>query len=222
MKKLMPVIVLAIILSFGVAYGQDITYSVGLKAWVNSWDIELKNYNIQDTSDPMIMIGPIVSIKKGKLFGGLSYLVSINDYEWGGDESSDRTDLDLIAGYMFIPRLGVFIGYKQLASDWSSYGTYRLVGPGFGVTGNYPVPNRKNIVLYGSLSYMFLDFEWNDNPLIGGSFSSDADGASIELGAAYIISANLNASIGFKYQSFDIAGDQHTFSGLTFGANYRF
>jgi len=41
MKKLIPVITVAIILSFGVAHGQDMTYSEWLKAWVNSWDIEL-------------------------------------------------------------------------------------------------------------------------------------------------------------------------------------
>jgi hypothetical protein len=57
-------------------------------------------------------------------------------------------------------------------------------------------------------------------------FSSDADGASIELGAGYVISPNWNASVGLKHQSFigDLLGQDLTnsFTGITFGANYRF
>jgi hypothetical protein len=238
MKKLIPAIVLAITLSFGVAYGQDVTYSVGVKAWVNSWEIEFAGGG-SETTDATLMIGPSASIKYDKFFGGASVLFTPGEYEWsyagGYSEKADRTDLDLIAGYMFHPRLGVFIGYKHLKADMSyendpvfgsgSFGTIYLFGPGFGLTGNYPVSN--NIVLYGSVSYMTLDFEWEfPSSLGGGTFTSDADGASIELGAAYTISPNWNASIGIKSQIFtgDIGGDDLTngFAGLTLGANYRF
>jgi hypothetical protein len=74
---------------------------------------------------------------------------------------------------------------------------------------------------------MILDFEWEfPSWLGGGTFSSDADGASIDIGAVYIISSNWNASIGIKIQSFtaDILGGdfENRFAGLTLGANYRF
>ena len=215
MKKLIPVIVLAIILSFGMAYGQDVTFSVGLKTWYNDWEYELPG-NTYD-SDPVLMIGPSVSIKYDKFFGGVSLLSSIGKYEWSGGVEADRTDIDLIAGYMFHPRLGAFVGYKRIIAGFPGSDTY-IYGPGVGLTGNYPV--RDNIVLYGSFSYMFLDYEIDP----GGTF--DSSGASIEGGAAYIISPNWNASIGYKYQKFTgdfPAGDlDDTFSGLTLGAQYRF
>ena len=96
MKKMIPVIVLAMILSFGVAYGQDVTFSVGVKAWYNAWEYELP----ADTydSDPVLMIGPSFSIKYDKFFGGVSLLVSLGEYEWSGGVDADRRDIDLIAG----------------------------------------------------------------------------------------------------------------------------
>ena len=230
MKKLILGIVFAIILSFGVAHGQDTSFSVGVKAWVNSWEMEIELAGFNETTAPALMIGPSVSIKKDKFFGGASLLFTAGEYEWdfgGGEyERADRTDLDLIIGYMFIPRLGVFIGYKHLSADMeyeflgstSDDGTITLSGPGFGLTGNYPVSNT--IVLYGSLSFMILDFEWEFAG--GGSYTSDANGASIELGAAYIISPNWNASIGIKSQTFEEDIITNSFAGLTLGANYRF
>ena len=230
MKKLIPVIVLAIMLSFGVAHGQDVTYSVGVKAWANSWELEIEAAGFSETTDPALMIGPSFSIKKDKFFGGASVLFTPGEYEWeyGADEyeRADRTDLDLIAGYMFHPRIGGFVGYKYLSADMeyeflgstSDDGTIYLSGPGFGLTGNYPVSN--NMVLYGSLSWMILDFEWDFAG--GGSYTSDADGFSFELGGVYIISSNWNASLGIKYQSFEEDIITNRFAGLTLGANYRF
>lgn len=235
MKKLILIIVLAILLSFGVASGQDEAYSVGVKAWFNSWELEYGGSS--ETTDPTLMVGPIISIKHDRLFGGATLLFTPDEYEWsypgGYSVQADRTDLDLIAGYMFHPRVGCFVGYRYLSSDLSwedpidsgDYGTIILSGPFLGVTANIPV--IYNIVIFGSFSYMFLDFEWEMPSAFGGStYSSDAAGVSIELGAAYIISSNWNVSIGYKSQSFkgDIDVDDLTlgFTGLTFGANYRF
>ncbi len=228
MKRFMLAITVAIMLSFGVAHGQDTSFSVGVKAWVNSWEMEIGTL-FNETTDPALMIGPSVSINYDRFFGGATLLFTPGEYEWdfgGGEyERAKRTDLDLIAGYMFIPRLGVFVGYKHLSADMEyeelgikyDDGTITLSGPGFGLTGNYPVSN--NIVLYGSLSFMALEFEWY-------SETTDASGASVEFGAAYIISPNWNASVGFKHQAFvgDLLGQDLTnsFTGLTFGANYRF
>lgn len=233
MKNLLPTIVLAIILSCGVAFGQDVSYSVGVKAWFNSWEFEYGGGS--ETTDPALMIGPSASINYGRFFGGVSLLFTPEEYEWsypgGYSEKADRTDFDLIAGYMFHPRVGGFVGYKYLSADMSwedpvdsgGYGTTILSGPSLGVTGNFPV--SKNIVLFGSLSYMFLDFEWK-LPSGLGTLTTDAAGASFELGAAYIISSSWNASIGIKSQSFigEIGVNDLTlgFTGLTLGANYRF
>ncbi len=233
MKNLILVIVWAIILSFGVAFGQDLSYSVGVKAWFNSWELEYGGGS--ETTDPALMIGPSVSINYDRFFGGASLLFTPGEYEWsfpgGYSEKADRTDLDLIAGYMFHPRVGGFVGYKYLSADMSwedpvdsgDYGTIILSGPGFGVTVNIPV--IYDIVIFGSFSYMFLDFEW-ELPAGLGTLTTDASGASVELGAAYIISSSWNASIGIKSQSFfgEIGVDDLTvgFAGLTLGANYRF
>ena len=166
MKKLIPVTVLAIILSFGVAYGQDVTYSVGVKAWFNSWEIEYGG--VSETTDPTLMVGPSVSIKYDKFFGGATVLFSPDEYEWeyagGYSELADRTDLDLIAGYMFHPRVGAFIGYKYLSADLSwedpiasgDYGTIILSGPSLGVITNIPVIN--DLVLFGNLIFIFFEF----------------------------------------------------------------
>lgn len=235
MKKLIPAIVFAIILSLGVAFGQDESYSVGMKAWFNSWEWEYGGGS--ETTDPALMIGPIAGIKYDRLFGGASLLFAPEEYEWSYPGSysvkADRIDIDLIAGYMFHPRVGAFVGYKYLSADLSwedplgsgDYGTIVLSGPNLGLIVNIPV--IYNIVIFSNLSYMFLDFEWDVPPSFGGpTYTSDVVGTSVELGAAYIISSSWNASIGIKSLSFtgEIGADDLAigFVGITLGVNYRF
>lgn len=194
-------------------------------------------------------MGPL-SIKKDKMFGGITYLTATSDYTFsnfkgtGDSLKFKRNDLDLIAGYMFHPRFGAFVGYKSLSADVSyswpvnslgtpitGSGTRTLTGPGVGITGNYPF-EALPLSLYGNLSMMSLKDKFDFTTKAAGyqdstsSSSTDLSGASVELGASYSFSNNISANLGIKSQSFT-GSDKgttttETFSGLTFGANYTF
>lgn len=216
---------------------QEISVNVGLKNWYNTWEsegIDEAGREWRDESDdPIMMLGPSITIRSGKVFCGLSYLIALTDYTFergpGEEATRDRYDLDFVAGYMFHPRVGVLIGYKSLKADLVSPGPgggvmrekHELRGPGIGVTVNYPIKGTP-LVFFGSLNYMRLDFfitpkgeEW--------AHTEEYSGFSLELGEAYAISEKLSISLSYKYQRFT-GGKEHkdSCSGATFGVNWAF
>ena len=260
----------ALTLGSNVASASDTSVSVGVKTWINSWKQTDTSGGTTDTieSDKAIpMVGPTINIRTGgNLFFGASYLASTSDYGFTVDETftdpdigdvttkglitADRQDLDLIAGMMFTPRFGGFIGYKSINSSQKADITITtslsppfdvieitgdskdtLRGPGFGIMGNIPL-GESPAVLYGSLAVMFLKDEttFSDG---SPSESADVSGASIELGVAFTINPQISANVGIKVQSFSGDGEdpdtgvksgtvETEFSGLTAGINYNF
>lgn len=233
MKKVIAGIVCVVTLLFvSMVYAEEkLQINVGLKGWYNSWE----SGGIESDGS-VLMAGPSISVKLSKWFAGISYLTTLADYEFSnmifvGDKlATNRNDLDLVAGYMFHPRVGVVGGYKHISGDFEySFGgvgvpvgdiELSISGPVLGVTANYPIENTP-VALFGSLTYLFGEAELTAG---GVSATEDITGTTFDLGASYAISEKVSANVGYKHQSFegDEGGGEDIFSGLTFGLNYAF
>ena len=206
MKKLATTGLLCMVVVFvgSTAFAQEFSASVGMKAWYNKWEGFLAWEDL-DSEDYSLLVGPSVKLSYGRFFGGVNYLLSTSDYEeshsstWDvsefdsaedpsgiegsvwqeADAKADREDLDILAGVMIHPRVGVFFGYKRIISCDAGYvietlaaGTdvdtgveaeaeltdvrdieVRISGFAFGVTCNYPL-SRFPIVFTANAAYM--------------------------------------------------------------------
>jgi len=223
MKKVIGVIVLTLpLLFFSMASAEEKpAFNVGIKSWYNSWE------SGSVKSDPILMMGPSITLKLDKFFAGISYLTSLADYEFSdvllsGDKlTGKRNDLDLVVGYMFHPRVGIVGGYKHISGDftytWAGFegdAEMTVSGPVLGVTANYPIENTP-AVLFGNLTYLSGEAEFTGG---GGSITEDASGTTLDLGVAYSVSERTSVNLGYKHQDFE--GD--IFSGFTFGINFAF
>lgn len=235
MKRLMVGVFAALMLGSNLAQGQDIQLSAGLHTWFNSWEQKYKSGNSIEADNAVMMIGPTVSIKNDNAFAGITILGAASDYKFsfasGNALSYSRRDIDLVGGYMFTPKFGIFVGYKSLTAkqkyspyyalqtkiDW---GTWKLSGPGLGITGHIPLNNTT--VFYGRLGIMALKKEWREDENATVSFSEDVSGAALELGIAFSLSEKLTANAGIKSQAFVSDNTEDAFGGLTLGGNYRF
>jgi hypothetical protein len=243
MKKLTMVLIAALMVMFtGAAFAEDTKVTVGIKAWSNSWEEKYEFGGSTDTYDfgSSLMVGPTINVRfSNNWFVGASYLVTTKDYEtndfvfYGDKLTVSRSDLDLIAGYMFTPQFGMFFGYKSISNDAKytytpylnneSLGSWDLTGPGIGILGNIPL--NETIALYGNLALMFMQskFTYPD----GTSDKADLTGASLEIGVAFAFGESFSANLGYKSQSF--SGDDDyggtttdTFTGPTLAVNWRF
>jgi len=239
MKKLIMVLVGVFMLANATTSFAETKVTVSLKAWSNDWE-EKASYagGTSETFDigSAVMVGPALNVRfDNNMFAGVTYLATQSDYEYTvapDTLSIDRKDLDLTVGYMFTPRFGMFVGYKNIDAS-AKYTSpppvadafdLTLKGPGIGILGNIPLTN--SVALYGNLALMSIKekFEWAG----GGTSSSDMVGASTEVGVAVAFSEAFSGNLGIKFQSFageeDEYGDQYTetFSGLTLGLNYTF
>ena len=161
------------------------------------------------------------------------------EYNYDGE----KADLDIWVGYRFHPRASVFLGYKsaKLKRDvdvlvFSFKDDLTTSGPVVGVNGNYPVMDS-GFILFGTFGYAFLDVEnefenlgYDENgelEIQNHKITFKARGPAIECGVSYMFQniPQLSLSGGYKYQYYEDIDDSDSylsFSGLTFGANYRF
>jgi hypothetical protein len=211
--------------------------TVSLKTWYNTWEktVGTAPNEWSATSNAVFMVGPAVNVEfANNVFLGGSLLFATSDFELTQSDImmkfSNRKDLDLMAGYMFTPRFGAFLGYRYITADTtleSPIGTLvsksdsEWKGPRVGILGNIPI--NKTIALYGSLSYMSLKATSTSS---AGSGSYNTDGGSIEIGASFAVSPQSSINVGYKYEEFsgDIDGvyNADKFSGFTAGFNYTF
>lgn len=242
MKKLILVLMAEALLFGGLASAEDTSFSLGVKAWNNSWKFEEEGSSTIKY-DAATMVGPSLTIKNSDLFLGLTLLVTAKDYKnTDADPSTEfdtsRTDLDFIAGYMITPRLGIYMGFKSLQATLKvtmpSAGISEqegfdiaLQGPGIGILGNYPINDV--VALYGNLGFLSLNATsvpttwWLTNVNASEPATSETlSGASVEIGAAFVINEFWSANVGIKSQSFTGDDSENKFSGLTGGVTYTF
>jgi hypothetical protein len=211
--------------------------TVSFKTWYNTWEktVGIAPDEWSATSNAVFMAGPAVNVEfSNNVFLGGSFLFATSDFELTQSDimikNSNRKDLDLMAGYMFTPRFGAFLGYTYMTADTTIEAPIGTLdsksdsvwnGPGVGILGNIPV--NKTITLYGSLSFMSLKASSTST---AGSGSYNTDGVSVEIGALFALSPQSTINMGYKYWEFSgdidgvFFGDK--ISGFTAGFNYMF
>lgn len=235
-RTIIAVCFVALVFIAGSAFAEDLSFSLGIKGWYNSWDSVSSTGDVFDNGSALLL-GPSAKLTYGGFFTGISFLTTMDDYTYdyaSGDQLvQDRNDLDLVIGYMIFPRFGIMAGYKSIASSADIVDTFdntyhiwdfSISGKAIGVTGNYPIGDS-GLVLIGSASYLMLSGEYEYDPLVGGgSDKDDMTGFSVEIGAAYAFGEKLSGNIGWKSQtlSYDTWEGDEKFAGLTFGLDYRF
>ncbi len=235
MKRFFTIGILCILMLFWcvTSYANNVSVSIGLRSWINSWEIEGwgEEYGF--------LIGPSIKISAGNFFGGISFLNGQYRYERFVAEGVDtddyevvRSDTDIVIGYMLNRRFGIIGGYKQINNKVSAHvydsfsGTvshdfsWKITGPAFGLMFNLPF-GEMPLVFVASTSYMpsldvrskYLDIE-------------EMNGFTTELGLAYSLSNRFALSGGYKYQSLESDSDTPfgdlKFSGFTIGVIYQF
>jgi opacity protein-like surface antigen len=230
--SIMIMVVAMILIDSGMAFAEGTTATLSVKGWLNSWERKGTGETFKSDSS-VLMLGPALNVKFDNFFLGAQYLLTTGDYEFTFPDEVDkisRKDMDLVAGYMFTPRFGAFIGYKSIKADVSvedkifggttDVGNFEMTGPGIGIMGNIPL--SESIALYGTLSYMWMQYK--ENFTGSPTFEEDNPGASIEVGIAAAFTKSFSGNLGYKYQSFEGKTSKITdnFSGMTFGLNYTF
>lgn len=254
MKRIIFLLVLGFLLIANPLFAEEekLQLTVGVKAWYNEWTTKFDTgYGTPNTkwftstSDPTLALGPTISFKKGKYFGGISFLQTVSDYENDYiyrdsainrrhmNQSISRYDIDTSVGYYFHPRLGGFIGYKHAAyevtnneEDIDNSGTITarysttsmsyVYGPVIGLTANYPL-GATGLTPFLNLSYYWLRGSYDDRTNWGNLM-----GPSAELGLAYTLK-KLTFTAAYKGQNlYATDGSEEKFRGPMLSVNYTF
>lgn len=246
MKKLFLVLMTILTISVTTApNAQETTqWTVGVKGWNTPWTRSFPDGREDLESDTTLLIGPTIGFRSGDVFGGLTYAsgtfdfsdknILISGFDFRVETESERTDLDFVVGRSLDSTFGLLLGYKKsdvtfktsivdisgvepiLPTVETKLDT-ELSGPVIGVNFNYPMGQSRG-VFFGNISYLLLEYE---EP----GFQEDTPSIAYELAVAYPLEEKpIVLTIGYKSQEFE--GDESEitdeFSGLTFGANYRF
>lgn len=238
MKQFFTIGILCILMSFWcvTSYANNVSVSIGLRSWINSWEIE--GWGEEYVS----LIGPSIKISSGNFFGGIISLNGRYRYERFVAEGVDtdeyevvRNDTDIVIGYMLNRRFGIIGGYKYInnfvrSNVYDSYSgtvsrnfSWNISGPAFGLMFNLPF-GEMPLVFVASTSYMpSLDVR---SKILDIEEIEEMNGFTAELGLAYSLFNRFALSVGYKYQSLESDSDTPfgdlEFSGFTIGAIYQF
>lgn len=258
MRRIYFLVLLGVLfLIVGTTYAEEEkTYvTVGIKTWYNQWGGSYfttfsepatgpYKKRFKFSSNSVLSVGPTLSVRKGKFFGGISCLKTTSDYKQNYtyalsttvnrtlNQSISRYDIDGSLGYYFHPRLGGFIGYKYSNHEVSGYredvatsgavqwsGTFKdtikASGPVFGLTGNYPIGST-GIAPFLTASYYFLRLSSAEK-----NDRISETGPSLEAGVAYSFK-RLTAIAAYKQQYLYGTDVEEEFKGPMFSLNYTF
>ncbi|NTW60060.1 MAG: porin family protein [Nitrospirae bacterium] len=229
MKRFIVFLAALMVLSSGFAFAKDdVKVEAGIKIWNNSWESKDPDPVDGGTTkfDAALLIGPAISVTlPSNVFFEASYLMSVTDYEKTeapAEITVERDDLDIAVGYMFIPEVGIYVGYRSTSMDWkvtfpggSDSGSIDISGPVIGLRGNYSFSEMFGV--YASVAYLMTEYEEQ-------GFTEDSPGTQFELGVKAKFSKALSGTLGYKVESFegDKSKTEDTFSGVTLGVMYAF
>ena len=221
------------------AAADDLSLTLGLKARLNNLTASVANSSVvfDDSDSWAILLGPSLKLTYKKLFVGVTWLqtaqqrYTLEYYTIGVNEprSTDisMSEIDALAGYMFHPRFGAFVGYKSISSKATPIATspstsefYDLVikGLAIGVSGNVPL-GKLPMMAVGSASYLAIT-EYFFAPAVP---EQDGSGYTLEIGTTYDPFENWLFYLGLKLQRYEAdLGDEWKSLGLTLSADYRF
>jgi|GEM_PF-2171999 len=208
--------------------------TVGVKTWINTYDQWERSGNNEYSVDvnTVTMVGPVVGITWDKYFAGISYLQTLNDYDYTVRQTNGtstntgkdkRKELDLSLGYYVHPRVGAFVGYKNVWWDINErdggQSTVKLFGPAVGLTFNYPL-GKSGFTPFATAAYYWLHYTQTattSNPRTAYAMT----GPSAEAGLAYTY-RSITLTAGYKYHAYYSDNNEMTFGGPVFSINYAF
>ncbi len=207
--------------------------TLGAKIHAGGWSGENRGQNSGDIeSDSGAGGGLSLGLRKARWFGVLN--LQSGSYEFDDQQpnydpefiTTDELTIDsaffsLGLGYQFNRYLALQGGFKSHNQSWEDFDRELVyAGLGIGVTGFIPV--TQNWTLYGTLGLNSMTIEDKDGNDVG-----DAGSSSLELGAAFRLTAASSISFGFKNEfvdsEFDSGNEQeHNIGNIYFGYNHGF
>jgi hypothetical protein len=241
--------------------GEKISLSLEVKAWRATYEtqtIKTDDYiragGIESTSN---MFGLSCAVKYNKYYLTSSYYLgdgfngTATDYYINqGDQhivgyKFEKSDMDILIGYCFHPRVSAFIGYKKIETDgkfqWytrTAFTEYNEIieGPVFGIILDLPLTDS-GFTFRSLLGYATLDgkveqvLKWTgaDGNLKEDKINSSFDslGPAIDFGfhCSLIDFPGLTLYIGYKYQEYknpDVDDYSSKLYGINISANLSF
>ena len=221
------------------ASADDLSVTLGLKARLNNLNASVANSSVvfDDSDSWALLLGPSLKLAYKKFFTGVTWLqtagrrYSFDYYSVGFNEPRSMdismSEIDVLAGYMFHPRFGAFVGYKSISSEatpiadsptTSQFYDLAIKGPAVGVTGNVPL-GKLPMLAVASASYLAID-EYTFAPT---DPKKNGSGYSLEIGVTYDPWENIVLYLGLKHQKYEAdIGDEWKAFGLTISGDYRF
>lgn len=221
-KKMITGMCLIVLLSPAL-HADELKVNLGMKAWYSSWEIDGSGGESEE-SDFSVMVGPSMQLVYGKIFGGMSVMTAVPEYEfstfdWG------RTDIDLLMGLFVHPRISLVGGWKYLRGSTDESNSHSAYGPAFGASFNYPVLNQRATLYLNSVLLLLKGDLKSQNLVNGTTVETDFDlwGYSFEGGVAFALLEKVTLNVGYKYQDIrwqNAAND--IVAGVTLGMTYSF
>ncbi len=228
----------------------DFSFSIGAVSWYSRYN-PISRIAGMDTpkSTYAFMNGPAIFAKYKNLYLDITYLLPSNDYDTIGlntivkphhadaDSAANRTDIDVIFGYMLTPKVSMNVGYKGIFVDdnitLTSQGvttdgrrteTYNVgtVGAGLHMPIGHKIMWISNVnTLLGSF-HNEVAYPANYRRLNEPVYDALAWGGSVDTKATYTIINHLSANIGLKCLYIKAGSDNSSFFGPTAGIDYSF
>jgi len=210
----------------GLAQAQELSWSVGAKAWNTQWttfgyDTNSANQTvlIQVAARDKTVLIPLLSARYGDFVGSISGYRP-TDYSFvDGSGGNARKELDANVGYFVLPGLALTVGYKKVGQR-AGTDNYELGGLTAGLSATAPL--SPSVGLYGSFGLGRM------KDTGASTVKFDADYRLSEVGLAYSLPMDgrikaLSFTLGYRTQvlsSKRALGDQDgrdITQGFTFG-----
>jgi hypothetical protein len=202
MNKKIVVTALALGLA-GLVQAQELSVSVGAKAWSTQWTTfgyDTNNANqtvlIQVAARDKTVLIPLLSARYGDFVGSISGYRP-TDYSFvDGSGGNTRKELDANVGYFVMPGLALTLGYKKVGQKAGS-DNYELGGLVAGLSATAPL--GPSIGLYGSFGLGRM------KDTAASTVKFDADYRLSEVGLAYSLPMDgrpkaLSFTLGYRTQ----------------------
>jgi predicted porin len=207
----------------------DTDVEIGIKSFYDTYKTDNSTGGGGGATDG-VLVGPAVDAKFSNNFiVEASYLVTASDYVSSDSTPAEHvknTDIDLAAGYMVKPGLGMLAGYKsaelKFRADGSSVDLLKRTNSGayVGILGTTAA--TKETSFYGKLDYLLTR---SKTDAAGVSVSEDNPGWLVEVGIKdYGYDNKVAASFGYRYETTKGKTSKftETFSGVTLSVMYVF
>jgi hypothetical protein len=197
--------------------------AAGFKIWMNRWKSEGPD-SASRTSGVGALVGWAAEAEfSNNVFVEASYLVSVSDYSFDNADVTtevERSDVDMVVGYLFNHNVGVFAGYRS-SQFWEKITKNKetVYGPLVGVRGSVPLNNA--LSLFGELTFL----PWSEKATFAATNEKEtARGWFSRAGVKYVFTREIAGALGYQYETTKgkDTNIKDTFAGLTLDRMYSF